>query len=441
MEEPIRAGENFDLVYELFRGTDLMLDERLRGFYEIFEAERKSERVFYHRIIGSPAGREVMVEDRASGGLRPMLMFGSNNYLGLGNHPYIREKVKEAIDTWGTGIGGPPFLNGYLKITQGLEERLAASKKKEAALIFSSGYSANLAVVAGLTRGVDKVLYDEYSHASFTDGMRMARVPAKRFPHNDLVRLERFLSTARKDGTKDVFVGVEGVYSMDGDLAPLDKIVPLCKRHKAFLIVDDAHGTGVMGDHGGGTGEHFDVAADIDVLMATFSKAIGVNGGFLAASRALIEYLRFAARSYMFSAAMPPTTIAAIHAALDVIEREPQLLSLLRANVRYLSDQLNRLSWGFNVDTPSAIIVLEIPQNMDIRRAAADFQDRGIFINPVEFPAVPLSKQRFRISVMATHTKADLDRLVEAVDQVWSLQAPKHPHAPATATMPAATGR
>ncbi len=418
MEQPIRAGENFDVIYELFRGTSLSLEERVSSVYQLVQQETESQRVFYHRVIRSPAGREVLVEDSYSGKTVPMLMFGSNNYLGLGNHPYIREKVKAAVDEYGIGIGGPPFLNGYLKITQQLEERLAALKRKEATLIFSSGYAANLAVAA-LAQPAGKVFYDEYSHASFTDGIRLARVFSNRFAHNRLDQLEKQLAKAKDDGTKDVFVGVEGVYSMDGDLAPLDTLIPLCRRHGAILVVDDAHGTGVMGSHGCGTGEHFDVAADIDVLMATFSKALTVNGGFVCASKEIIEYMRYAARSYMFSAAMPPQTIAAVHGALDVIENEPELITTLRANVKYASDQLNAMPWGFKVETPSAIIILEIPQTMDIRRASLMFHEQGIFLNSVEFPAVPASKQRFRISIMATHTKQDIDRLVEVVDTVW----------------------
>jgi glycine C-acetyltransferase len=207
---------------------------------------------------------------------------------------------------------------------------------------------------------------------------------------------------------------------MDGDVAPLDKIIPLAHRHDAMVIVDDAHGTGVMGPNGFGTGEHFGVASDIDVLMATFSKALSVNGGFVCASKEIIEYMRFAARPYMFSAAMPPQTIAAIHGALDVLEREPHWLSKLRSNVSYAAKQLNSLRWGFNVATPTAIIILETPRTMDIRHAAYLFHKNRIFVNAVEFPAVPSHKQRFRISVMATHTKEDIDRMVDVVDQVWA---------------------
>ena len=420
MEEPIRAGENFDLVYELFRGTSVSLKHRVSTFYQIVQDETERRRVFYHRVISSAAGREVLIEDRYSGQTVPMLMFGSNNYLGLANHPNIKECVASAISQYGTGIGGPPFLNGYLRITEELEERLAALKGKEAAIVFSSGYSANLSVVTALTQPAGKVFYDEYSHASFSDGLRLARANATRFSHNSLEQLARCLSTAKDDGTKDVFVGVEGVYSMDGDLAPLDELIPLCHGQGAMVIVDDAHGTGVMGANGYGTGEHFGVASEIDVLMATFSKALSVNGGFICASKEIVEYMRYAARPYMFSAAMPPQTIAAVHGALDVIEREPHWLSMLRDNVVYATKQLNALRWGFNVATPSAIIILETPRTMDIRQAAYMFHKNRVFVNPVEFPAVPSHKQRFRISLMATHTKEDIDHLVDVVDRVWT---------------------
>jgi glycine C-acetyltransferase len=204
---------------------------------------------------------------------------------------------------------------------------------------------------------------------------------------------------------------------MDGDLAPLDQLAPLCRQHGARLILDDAHGTGVLGASGAGTAEHFGLAGQVDVTMGTFSKVFGAVGGFLSGAGPLVEYLRFFARSYMFSASLPPAVAAAVLAGLDVLAAEPERRRLLRTNVDYAVQGLRAL--GFNVATPSAIIALRVPLHMDLRRAAHRFHELGVFVNAVEYPAVPRREQRFRISLMATHTRADLDRLLESVATVW----------------------
>jgi glycine C-acetyltransferase len=274
--------------------------------------------------------------------------------------------------------------------------------------------------VTGLVNRKDMILYDAYSHASFCDGMKMAGVQSLHFPHNDTKRLTALL-TQQCGGSHDVFVGVEGVYSMDGDLAPLDVIVPLCKRHGALLILDDAHGTGVMGRTGRGTAEHFGVEGDVDLTVGTFSKTLAVTGGFVAGSKPVIDYLRYFARSYMFSASLPPMTIAAVHAGLDVMEREPQHLETLRDNIRYAVQGFRSL--GFDVKGDSPILALRVPVGMNIRHAGQEFHRRGIFVNSIEYPAVPVSQQRFRISMMAVHTRADIDALLTTVSEVWDICA------------------
>ena len=370
------------------------------------------------REVITAADREVTIIDPLTGQRRSMLMFGSNNYLGLANHPYVREQVRRATVAYGVGIGGPPLLNGYTALHRELEERLAALKGKEDALIFSSGYGANVGVVTAIAHGTDRVFYDAYSHASFCDGIKMAGVPSFRFSHNNSGELQKLFEGGNRPHHGETYVGVEGVYSMDGDLAPLDEIVPLCKSHGAVLLVDDAHGTGVMGRNGRGTAEHFDVERDVDITIGTFSKTFAVTGGFVAGPKALIDYLRYFARSYMFSASLPPVVVAAVLAGLDVMECEPGLLADLRENVEYTVAGLQRL--GFDLRSRSGIIPLRVPEGMDIRHAAYKFHERGIFVNSIEYPAVPISQQRFRISLIATHTKADIDRLLDAVEEVWS---------------------
>lgn len=409
-------GENFDLRQVLLRGRTLRLRDRTE-FLGAFLGELNNRREnLCLRTVSSAADRQVSVIDPYTNRPKTMLMFGSNNYLGLANHPYVCKRAEEAVRKYGVGVGGPPLLNGYTGLHRELEERLAALKGAEDALVFSSGYGANVGLVTGLMNTGDTVLYDAYSHASFTDGITMSGVQSHRFPHNAIDRLASMLALPRAAGT-DTFVGVEGVYSMDGDLAPLDRILPMCNAHGAILIVDDAHGTGVMGPAGRGTAEHFGIEGRVDVTMGTFSKAFAVTGGFVASSKPITDYLRYFSRSYMFSASLPPVVIASVLAGLDVIEREPGLLQRFRDNVCYAARGLSGI--GFELDPPAGIIPLRVPAGMNIRKMAAAFHDRGIFVNSVEFPAVPVSQQRFRISIMASHTRDDIDRLVEAVGEVW----------------------
>lgn len=413
-----QGGENFNLRDVLQQGRSLNLRDRTTLFGSLLDSVAQGGDSLYGREIQTAADRVVTVADKAAGRAVPMVMFGSNNYLGLANHPYVKTQVQRAVASYGVGVGGPPLLNGYTTLHRRLEERLAALKHAEDAMLFSTGYGANVGLVSGLVNPSDYVVYDEYSHASFCDGVKLAGVKAFRFRHNDVARLERMLERFAPGGSRDIFVGVEGVYSMDGDAAPLDQIVPLCHRHGALVLLDDAHGTGVMGATGTGTAEHFGVTGLVDVTMGTFSKAFGVVGGFVCASRPIIAYLRYFARSYMFSASLPPIVVAAVLAGLDVMEREPALRVALRANVARATRGLRKL--GFEVNPAAAIIVLRVPEDMDIRRAAVRFHEAGIFVNSIEYPAVPLHEQRFRISMMATHTAADIDRLLEAVEEVWA---------------------
>ncbi|HUL43310.1 MAG TPA: aminotransferase class I/II-fold pyridoxal phosphate-dependent enzyme [Bacteroidota bacterium] len=412
-----KGGENFDLRQVLLRGRALRLREKtsvLSGFLD--QLNSQNENLCMRKVV-SPADRVVVVIDPATHERRRMLMFGSNNYLGLANHPHVCAMARQAIRDYGAGVGGPPLLNGYTGLHRTLEERLAAFKGTDDALIFSSGYGANVGMVAGLMNPDDMVIYDAYSHASFCDGITLSGVQSHRFPHNDISRLRAILQGQRQNSTRDIFIGVEGVYSMDGDIAPLDGIADLASQFDAILLVDDAHGTGVMGPTGRGTPEHFGMEGKIDVVMGTFSKVFAATGGFVAASKPIIDYLRYFARSYMFSASLPPAVIATVLGGLDVIEREPGLRQRLHENVNYAVQGLRSI--GIEVRPEAAIIPLRVPVGMNIRSMAYKFHSLGIFVNSVEYPAVPISQQRFRVSLMATHTREDIDNLVEAVERVW----------------------
>ena len=418
-ENTYNGGENFDLRKLFVKCRRDNLNDKVSYFNSFIQELSAKHELQHLRCVTSAADREVIVEDNYTKIKNKMLMFGSNNYLGLANHPYVKRKTEEAIRKYGVGVGGPPLLNGYTDLHRELEERLAAFKGTEDAMIFSSGYGANVGLITALANNNSKLIYDSYSHASLIDGIKMSGINSEQFEHNNMQRLKELLDNSKSDDSHDVFVAVEGVYSMDGDTSPLDEVVKLCRSHNAILILDDAHGTGTMGLNGCGTAEHYCVKDQVDITMGTFSKTFAVTGGFIAASKPIINYLRFFARSYMFSASLSPITIASVLSGLDVIKQDKYLLHSFRDNVNYLNNGLQQL--GFDTHSQSGIILLRTPPEMNVRKAAYEFHEKGIFLNSIEYPAVPISRQRFRISIMATHTKEDINRLVEAIEEIWSL--------------------
>ena len=413
-EENNGNGYSIDFSSAWKNGRKLPLDERINLFHVSMQKQEKEDKHLYMRVIDSATDRTVMAVD-TKGNEREMLMFGSNNYLGLANHPHIKETVKKAIKKYGVGIAGPPLLNGYSSLMKELENRLSKLKGTEDTMIFTSGYNANLGLLYGLCTPHDLIIADEYNHASFFDGVKLLRGKCHTFEHNNIHQLEELLKTHKTDG--DLFVAVEGVYSMDGDIAPLDEIIPLSQQYNAHTIIDDAHGIGVLGFNGEGALEELRLKWTNEIIMGTFSKAFAVNGGFISGSREVIEYLRFMARTYMFSASLPPVTIAAVLAGIDVIENEPWRRVQLKKNVSFLTRKLKR----FGITTPpqAGIIALNVSQDANIRKMANDFNREGIFLNAIEFPAVPADKQRFRISISANHTNDDLKKLVDTVELVW----------------------
>ena len=396
------------------QGRKQKLEDRIIAFKAMMSAEMFT----YKRTVLSPADREVRVRDPFTGVIRNMMMFASNNYLGLATHPHVQQTVKRAIDQYGCGIGGPPLLNGYIRLIEELEERLADFKSTEAALVFSSGFMANFGIISALADTNDVIIYDELSHASFYDGIRMTKAKAIPFAHNDMEQLQLLVqeNAARVKGT--LFICIEGVYSMDGDIAPLDEISMIAASAEAMLIVDDAHGTGVLGENGKGTASHLKCEDGIGITLGTFSKVFASCGGFVTASADIVEYLRYHARSYIFSASIPPAIAATVLGGLDVLEKEPWLREQLKSNVNYAISKLHR--FGFFANPEAAIITLKLPEDMCIRNAAYLYHQKDIFVNSVEYPAIPTGKERFRISIMATHSKEDIDRLATATEEIWN---------------------
>lgn len=390
---------------------------RIKNFTHFLETSTQQNECFYRRKVISPMDREVLVHSSFENQPKKMLMFGSNNYLGLANHPYVTEKMVETVQQFGTGIGGPPLLNGYTHLIHELEQRLARFKGQEDALIFSSGYATNLGLFSILPSAQDIVLVDAHHHASCFDGLTFGKIPFKTFPHNDLDALKKLLICDEVKRAKDVFVAVEGVYSMRGDLGPLNDLVELSKAFNFHLILDDAHGTGVLGKNGSGTADHFNVKNKISIVMGTFSKTFAVAGGFVAGSKEMINYLRYFARPYIFSGSLAPSQAAAVLAGLDLLEKDDALVKKLWENIKYAQNQLQKI--GVTTEGGSAIFTLPVPEKMPIRKGAYLFHSLGIFINAIEYPAVPKSQECFRVSVIANHTKEDIDQLILGIQKVW----------------------
>jgi glycine C-acetyltransferase len=337
---------------------------------------------------------------------RELLMLSSYDYLGLIGHASIEQAAIEAIETYGTSSGGVRLLTGTTELHCQLEQELAAFKGTEAALTFSSGYLANLGVIGALLEPQDRVIVDARAHRSIVDGCLLARAQLHSFRHNDVASLRRRLEKDPNPGR--TLIVVEGVYSMDGDICPLPEIVELKAAYGAMLLVDEAHSLGVLGASGRGLHEHFGIAADtVDLWMGSLSKAIPANGGFLAASQAMIVYLQHEAAAFMFSAALCPAAAAAARAALKVIDAEPWRHEALRRNTIRLRNGLQELGYDTR-DSVTPIVPVMLNDDAPAYRLARRLYDEGILATAVVPPAVPLGTARLRLCAMATHTENDL---------------------------------
>jgi len=362
----------------------------------------------YFRVIESAQEPEVIVDGKR------MIMVGSNNYLGLTNHPRVKEAAIEALRKYGSGCAGSRFLNGTLDIHVNLEEKLARFMRKEAALVFSTGYQTNLGVISALAGKDDVVLIDKMNHASIIDGCRLSFSEVKKYKHNDMQDLERLLIQYKDKGK---LIIVDGVFSMEGDIVKLPEVVELAKKYGARVMVDDAHGIGVLGKTGRGTAEHFGLENEVDVIMGTYSKSLASIGGFIAASEEVIHYIKHFARSLIFSASPPPASIASVSAAIDIIEEEPERRERLWRNTKKMLNGFKSL--GFNTgpsETP--IIPVIIGDDQKAFTMVRMLHDKGVFANVAVSPAVPNGKALIRTSYMATHTDEQLDRVLNIFEEV-----------------------
>ncbi|BAV08721.1 serine palmitoyltransferase [Filimonas lacunae] len=358
----------------------------------------------YFRPIESAQDTEVMIEGKR------ILMFGSNSYLGLTNHPAIKEASQKAIEKYGSGCAGSRFLNGTLDLHVTLEKRLARFVGKEDAAVFSTGFQVNLGVLSCVTGRNDYIILDEYDHASIIDGCRLSFSKVIKYKHNDMADLEHKLAQLPENVVK--LIAVDGVFSMEGDIVKLPEITKLAAKYGCNIMVDDAHGLGVIGEKGAGTASHFGLNDQVDLIMGTFSKSLASLGGFIAGDYETVDYIRHRARSLVFSASVTPASAASVIAALDLIENEPHHLDNLWKNTNYAKKMLQEA--GFDLGgTESPILPIYIRNNDQTFIITKVLQEMGVFVNPIVSPAVPPEESLIRFSLMATHTFSQIEEAVE----------------------------
>jgi len=364
----------------------------------------------YFREIESDQDTEVVIQGKK------VLMFGSNAYLGLTTHPKVKEAAMEAIRLYGTGCAGSRFLNGTLDIHVKLERRLADFVGKEDAISFSTGFQVNLGVISCVTGREDYIILDELDHASIIEGARLSFSNRLKFKHNDMDSLEKQLQKCEPGKIK--LIVVDGVFSMEGDVANLPEITRLAKKYNASIMVDEAHGIGVLGDHGRGTCNHFGLTQDIDLVMGTFSKSFASLGGFIASDWDTINYLRHHARSYIFSASCTPASIAAADAALDIMLSEPERIEHLWKLTHYALAGFKQMGCETG-HTSTPIIPLFIRDNQLTFTIVRELFERGIFVNPVVSPAVSSCDTLIRFSIMATHTFKQIEYALDTIRELF----------------------
>jgi 8-amino-7-oxononanoate synthase len=382
--------------------------EKCSKIYEQTQGLKENGHYFFFRKLESPQDAEVVVNGRR------VIMIGSNNYLGLTNHPRVKEAAIKAIEKFGSGCAGSRFLNGNLEIHEELEAKLAVFFRKEAALVFATGYQTNLGTISALLGRNDAAILDKYDHASIIDGCRLSFGQVKKFRHNDMKDLERALEGAKGKGK---LIVVDGIFSMEGDIADLPSIVKLAKTYGARLMVDDAHAIGVLGQGGRGTAEHFALEDQVDLIMGTYSKSLAAIGGFVAGSKEVINFIKHIGRSMIFSASLPPSLVASVSAALDIIEEQPQLRTQLWENTHKMLKGYKTLGYDTGTsETP--IIPIIIKDSMKVYEMCKLLFENGVFVNAVVSPAVPPGRELLRTSYMATHTEEQLDKVLVAFEKV-----------------------
>ncbi len=372
-----------------YNAPQIAMDKGLYSYYHSFESGQDTE---------------VIVNGKKA------LMFGSNSYLGLTNHPEIIKAAKKALDKYGTGASGSRLMNGNLDLHNELENNLADFVSKPAATIFSTGFQVNMGAIPSLVGRNDLIVIDDKSHASIIEGCRLAFAKNLKYKHNNMESLEKILQ--KTDKTQTTLIVTDGIFSMEGDIAHLDKICKLADKYSASVMVDDAHALGVIGKNGSGTASHYNITEETDLIMGTFSKSLASLGGFVAGDFDTINYIRHNARSLLFSAGIPPASAATVLKALEIIKAEPERINKLWRNTDYASKCL--VQAGFSIgESTTPIIPILIGDDIKTYQYGTMLLEQGIYVNPVVSPGVEKGKAILRFSLMATHTKKQIDIAVE----------------------------
>lgn len=353
------------------------------------------------------------------------LSFCSNNYLGLANNPLIKQAAIDAINRYGWGAGASRLVSGSMTLHQELEKKIAEFKGTEAALLFPTGYMANIGAICALVSREDIVIGDKLNHASIIDGCRQSSAKFRVYPHKDLNQLESLLQ--RSSSYRRRLVVTDSLFSMDGDIAPLQEIVALAKKYDAILMIDDAHAMGVFGGNGGGLVEHYNLEREIDIIMGSLSKAIGGIGGFIAGSKDLIEFLKNKARSFIYTTALPPAACAASIAGITLIREDKSLVNKLWENINHLRTRLSGFQNNITVESPVVSVI--VGSSGDALDLSKKLYQKGILIPAIRPPTVPPGTSRLRVSLMATHTKDDIDKLIDTMKDTVFLTK-KHKNEP-----------
>ena len=386
------------------------LFKKCSGLTNVNLAKEKDIYPYFHQL-NSKQGPEVVMEGK------DVIMIGSNNYLGLTSHPEVIEAGVKALEKYGSGCSGSRFLNGTLDAHVALEGELAEFLKKEDVVTFSTGFQSNLGIISAIAGRNDYVLCDKENHASIYDGCRLSFAKMLRYNHSDMEDLERLLKSI-DTSVSGVLIVTDGVFSMGGDICKLPDIVRLAKKYGARVMVDDAHGLGVLGKYGRGTAEHFGLENDVDIYMGTFSKSLASLGGYMASKKEVCEYVRHVSRPFIFCASIPPANVACARKALEILKREPERVKNLADISEYMRSELKRANVDIIAIDKTPIIPIYTYEDEKTFLACKLLFERGVYVNPVVSPATPVGQALLRTSYTATHTKAQMDTAVEKICEV-----------------------
>lgn len=406
-------SRNYSLA-DFFNVPDTDIMGRAKAFGEYRKDVLDKRHLQYRRVSIDGSGPVMKVRDHYTGKIKEMVYLASNDYLNLTKHPRTIAAGREALERYGSGAGSVPLLGGTLEVHIELEKKIAKFKGCEDSITYTSGFGCNCGTLLSILQEEDIAILDMLVHASIIDGCKSTNT--KFFKHNNMDSLEKVLIRV-KDKYRTKLVIVDGVYSMDGDIAPLDRIVELAKAYGAYVMVDEAHATGVIGKTGRGTPQHHNIEGKVDIVSGTLSKALGGVGGFTAASGELVELMRYYSRPYIFSTAMTPQVAGSLIAALDVIEEEPEHRKKLWENINYFRSNLIALGYDLG-NSETAIFPIIVGDDLKIREMCRRLHEMDIYVNPVMYPAVPKRLSRIRMSIMSAHTREHLDKALEALETV-----------------------